>query len=410
MLLSLFFREMDSTFYDEYNISQILLEMLMQNQNISNEALIAHAQLLYKQLTFQRDLSSYTEFRLHKAMLLYVPPILLVLGMIGNVLSFFILRHKTMTRQSTTLFLAVLSIADSLVLFIGLFRKWIGEITGLDIQHESMFLCKTITVLGYSISHYSVWLIVAVTIERFIVVCRPLQASRYCKLKRARKVVLVMIFIFLAINAHLFWTVELTEQSMNRKTVLRCDAGPKFVEFIDRVWPWIDLVLYSLFPLVILLFFNTHIIRQVVRATAGRDILQNGPLMKVDARRNTKDANLKLTIMLLTISFTFLATTVPMNVVMIASVVWRNEMDNPKQSAKLVLIRTISELLMYLNHSINFFLYCATGQKFRNIVLRMICGRSTSNISNFSDHSQHLYCSRANNNCNGHKSENETAF
>jgi hypothetical protein len=142
-------------------------------------------------------------------------------------------------------------------------------------------------------------------------------------------------------------------------------------------------------------------------------MLQNGPLIKVDPRRNTKDANVKLTIMLLTISFTFLATTVPMNVVMIATVVWRNEMDNPKQIAKLLLIRTISELLMYLNHSVNFFLYCATGQKFRNIVIRMICGRSTSNISNLSDHSQHLYCSRGfgNNNCNGQqKTEDETAL
>lgn len=410
---------MDSSFYDDGNISQILYDFLRNNENISSEELMQHAQYLFglkklkNKISFEKELSTYTEFRLHKALLLYFPPVLLVLGIIGNVLSFFILRHKTMTRQSTTLFLAVLSIADSLVLFIGLFRKWIGEITDVDIQHESMFLCKTITVLGYSTSQYSVWLIVAVTIERFIVVCRPLQASRYCNQRRARRVVLIMIGVFLAINSHLFWTVELTEQTKDDNIVLRCEAGPKYVVFIDRIWPWVDLVLYSLVPLVILLFFNTLIIKQVVRATVGRDMLQNGPLIKVDPRRNTKDANVKLTIMLLTISFTFLATTLPMNVVMIATVVWRNEMDNPKQIAKLLLIRTISELLMYLNHSVNFFLYCATGQKFRNIVIRMICGRSTSNVSNLSDHSQHLYCSRGfgNNNCNGQqKTEDETAL
>jgi len=38
-------------------------------------------------------------------------------------------------------------------------------------------------------------------------------------------------------------------------------------------------------------------------------------------------------------------------------------------AAKLILVRTVCELLMYVNHSINFFLYCATGQKFR----RQLC-------------------------------------
>lgn len=402
---------MDPIFYEDLNISQLLFHVQQNNGTIPEEFL-EHARKLQQRL-FDHQLHENADFRLHKALLLYVPPVLLVLGFIGNVLSFFILRHKTMTRQSTTLFLAVLSIADSLVLLVGLLRKWVGEISGIDIQSESMALCKLITVFAYCISHYSVWLIVAVTIERYIVVCRPLQAPRYCKQTRARKVVLLMVIVFFVCNIHFLWTVELTEKQQDGKIVVMCEAAPMFVTFIDRIWPWIDLVLYSLVPLVILLFFNTIIIKQVVKATVGRDILQNGPLMKVDNRRSSKGANIKLTIMLLTISFTFLATTVPMNVVMIFTVMW-NKNEDPDQFAKLLLIRTISELLMYLNHSINFFLYCATGQKFRTIVVRMICGRSTSNISNLSDHSQHLYCSRGNNNnCKGHKSEkyeDETAL
>lgn len=39
--------------------------------------------------------------------------------------------------------------------------------------------------------------------------------------------------------------------------------------------------------------------------------------------------------------------------------------DVGRNSARLILARTVSELLMYTNHSINFFLYCAAGEKFR---------------------------------------------
>jgi len=36
-------------------------------------------------------------------------------------------------------------------------------------------------------------------------------------------------------------------------------------------------------------------------------------------------------------------------------------------ASRFELARTIAELLMYANHAINFYLYCATGQKFRRL-------------------------------------------
>jgi hypothetical protein len=66
---------------------------------------------------------------------------------------------------------------DSLVLYLGLFRKWVGELTGFDPQDHSEWLCKSIVMLGYSCSDVSVWIIVAVTVERYIVVCHPLKAN-----------------------------------------------------------------------------------------------------------------------------------------------------------------------------------------------------------------------------------------
>jgi len=42
-------------------------------------------------------------------------------------------------------------------------------------------------------------------------------------------------------------------------------------------------------------------------------------------------------------------------------------------ASRFELARTIAELLMYANHAINFYLYCATGQKFRHQLIWMVC-------------------------------------
>ncbi len=53
----------------------------------------------------------------------------------------------------------------------GLFRLWVGELTGTDVRDLSDASCKLINMLGYSASDLSAWLIIAVTFER----CAALQ-------------------------------------------------------------------------------------------------------------------------------------------------------------------------------------------------------------------------------------------
>ncbi|XP_067650872.1 probable G-protein coupled receptor 139 [Haliotis asinina] len=333
----------------------------------------------------------YPEYHVHKILLIYIPPILLILGTFGNVFSFLIMRHKAMTRLSTYIFLAALSVADSMVLLIGLMRQWLGELTGYDIRDQANWLCKATIILGYISSNTSVWIIVAVTIERFIVVCYPLKAQRFCNVARAKKTISGLVVIFLLINIHFVWTAGLNETNIQDNLLPQCDASDGHQFLVSVVWPWVDALIYCFLPFILISIFNVLIICKVAHAAGGRESLQNGCLQL--RNRCKGNNNLRLTIMLLTVSFTFLLTTLPMNISIIASdFLNTNGHDNAVMS-KFRLVRTISQLLMYLNHSINFFLYCATGQKFRNEVIRMFCGKNNNTLS-IADHSQHLFCSR----------------
>lgn len=358
-------------------------------------------------------LMDLVEYRIHMAISLYIPPVLLIMGTFGNIFSLLILRNKTMTRQSTNVFLSALALADSIVLFVGLLRRWIGDIAGIDVQSETDWLCKTVSMLTYSSSQFSVWLIIAVTIERYIAVSQPLHASRFCNLTRAKRVIALLASIFTVLNLHFIWTVTLTKHTQGSGIVSYCEAAKPFYVLVTKAWPWIDAALYALIPFLLIIVFNTLIIIQTLRATTWRGEAQKGPLIHMEKRKVSNDNNAKLTVMLLSVSFTFLITTFPMAIAMVFHNQWDKEIHDPSTTIQVVaqrrLIRTIAEMLMFVNHSINFYLYCALGQKFRNQVMKALCGRTISNQSNVSDHSQHLYCSRING-YHLHKSTDETVL
>jgi hypothetical protein len=88
----------------------------------------------------------------------------------------------------------------------------------------------------------------------------------------------------------------------------------------------------------------------------------------------------KITAMLLAISFAFLLCTLPINVALIASKLLPDAAggDSGPPSERLAravtfrLVRTALELLMYVNHAINFYLYVASGSRFRSHVVWML--------------------------------------
>ena len=325
---------------------------------------------------YEEKYMSYSEYTLHKYLLFYVPPVLLVLGTLGNVLSFFILM-KIDRKSSTYSFLRALAIMDLLVLYIGLLRLWIAEFS-VDIQTESDWLCKTTVFLGYVCSDTSVWIIIAVTVERFFVVYFPLPGRRYCIVRNARIVIVCLLLLFSTINAHFMWSVELGNIQLNDTIVRTCNAAVNYEYVVTVVWPWIDAAIYSFVPFVLISIFNILIIRKMfaTRRTRARRLSACWhQTVKSTHSRFQCDSSRILTCTLLLISFTFLVTTLPVNIKIIVFAINRDQ-NKDATFVKMQLAKTITELLMYTNHCLNFFLYCATGKNFREKLL--VCYSPTS--------------------------------
>lgn len=75
-----------------------------------------------------RNLMDIEAYRLHKQLYVYLSPVIVTVGVVGNLLSFIVLVQKPFRRVSTYCYLIVLAVADTIVLTAGLLPKWIEQV------------------------------------------------------------------------------------------------------------------------------------------------------------------------------------------------------------------------------------------------------------------------------------------
>lgn len=335
----------------------------------------------------------------------YALPLIFLVGTFCNIMTFCVMRRKKMRHQSTYFYMAVLAVTDEMVLIFGCLNFWIYLNWGTNLTLISNMSCKLVCLLLYATLHFSVWMVVVMTLERFIAVALPLQAMHLCTVKRAKLATSTLLAVILAINAHFLFTHALVDLGERSCTT----TSPLAEKFMNKVWPWIDASLYSFVPLILLILFNILIISSLVRASQNIDKLtnrnpnqtksnnastyshhnlntnnhhvympaqygnhhqqqngMNGQQQQQQQTPQVSSTNRRLTIMLLVVSTTFLITSTP--IVTLQTVELVGGLNN---SNLLNIIKGIFLSLQYLNHSINFFLYAVTGKTFRREFLAM---------------------------------------
>ncbi|XP_067933108.1 galanin receptor 2a-like [Watersipora subatra] len=241
----------------------------------------------------------------------YVLFTLFVFGSIGNLLSFAVMVKRPMRSSSTAFYMAALALADTTVMFIGCLRRWVIEVFQVDLLNNSPEACKAVNFFQYWSFDVAVWTLVAMTIDRAIVVIAPLKA-------------------FL--------------------------------------------------PFTLLLVMNIIIIVNLSKANARKHKMTNNFQQRKKSGERQGTISQKLTMMLLSVTSAFLLLTAPAAILDILR--WQGapyfDLSKTNDMALYILCRQITRVLLYMNHSINFFLYCVTGCKFRKELFSTLrCQSST---------------------------------
>jgi len=124
-----------------------------------------------------------------------VIPVIVLMGTVGNTLSFCVLVRRRMRSTPMYFYLTLLAVADTFVLYVSAFKVWIRVLTQFEVLHVSNVGCKLFMFILLCSLYMSAWLVVLVTLERFLVILFPFRGYLFMRIRRARFVhVLISAF------------------------------------------------------------------------------------------------------------------------------------------------------------------------------------------------------------------------
>lgn len=291
-----------------------------------------------------------------------VSPILILLGLFGNLLSLSVVWKLKFWCKTPLFLLAVLSVTDLTVLLDGLLRYWVKYTFEFDLRALSNGSCKVNLFVLYLSMQYSSWILVCITADRFIKTNFPFVYLRRMTITKTL-ISIVIIFILLSgVNLHYFWTNGLINGT--------CDSlKDEYLDFEENKVVYIDLTFMSLVPSIIMVILNCFINRALRQQMTFRNqtVVEFKTHNKIANRRKFSR---KLTRMLLIVSCYFIASTLPFSIYNIYDTYVKPKDTLSKQKKSFV--RTFTYLFQYSNYSLNFIWYAAHNKVFRNMMKESI--------------------------------------
>lgn len=290
------------------------------------------------------------------------PPIIIILGTLGNTLAVLVLRRMRSSTSTFTLFFTALALSDLALIFIGLTPTWLEFQFDVVVQTYSDTTCKMLPWMYYSLGTMSAWFLVAMTVQRVVCVVWPHRKRPTHTRRKALLIVSVIVVLSFLLNSHLLYGIILQDR-------FSCGMKDDHRRFYDT-WSWLELAFFSLLPFIFIIISNCLLIRTVVQAS--RDVRAT---MRVTGTENNShgDCLRWMNLTLITVSLTFVLLTLPSCIMTIMARQVNPNQWSLEERYHFQFWRLVTDLLWFANSSSNFYLYILTGTKFREECKMMFC-------------------------------------
>ncbi|XP_043552786.1 probable G-protein coupled receptor 139 [Chiloscyllium plagiosum] len=225
-------------------------------------------------------------------------------------------------------------------------------------------------VINYVAIDCSVWLTVAFTVDRFVLICCQKFREKYCREKTAAVIIATVCIVFCFKNMPLYFAFEPVYVINN----VEWGAQFKPIYYTLTGWvtfDWLDTIVNPLLPYFLILLLNALTVRHIVmanrtrRALQGQHNTQNSDDPEMQSRR-------KSIILLFAISGTFIVLWMPYVVFFLISRITDNQY-NPHQYTDPFLIAEYSaDMFQLLSSCTNTCVYALAQSKFRKKLINII--------------------------------------
>ncbi|CAH1791941.1 unnamed protein product [Owenia fusiformis] len=295
---------------------------------------------------------------------------LIAFGVPCNILSILVFRGENMRSSPIALALTVLAVTDSFNLLnsgLGLTLKIGFGLSKSLLTDLGYWPCKIGMTVLYVMTDFSIWIIAVISIERCIAVGLPYRAQALSTKRTVIGALSLSFLILLAWNLQISWIVTFIEDDTH---FTDCTWNPDFIHYSSTYFVWQDLLMLSFIPLSIVIICNVIIIKVVFKQQRKRKSMT--PRELTAAQKRTTNS---MALMLIAVSVVLCICTVPFTVFN----VWVEFMDKTIENQMFAEKYSVVFLwMLYINYSVNFWLYVFAGSKFRNSLFKMFKSRSVS--------------------------------
>ena len=201
--------------------------------------------------TFMEKVESYTTFKIAVFLVSYWFPVLVPIGLAGNILSFLVMIKPNNRKMSTCIYMAAISINDNIMMLVCLHYHLLSAV---QIHSWYSFECKLHGFGTLFTLQNGIFLVVAMTIDKYIAIKWPHKAAIYSTARRAKIIVgSVYISVFIYNITHFFLSIVIGRQCLN--------FGIRGV--ITSIYSWFSFVLNAVIPFLMLIHMNYVIVRAV---------------------------------------------------------------------------------------------------------------------------------------------------
>ncbi|KAK2149633.1 hypothetical protein LSH36_443g02012 [Paralvinella palmiformis] len=323
------------------------------------------------ELTSQLELTRFVVMRL-------LVPLVLAVGVTGNVMNIAVLTRRWM-RSSTNYYLTILAVYDVLYLIFvfTLIVKHYVDVTGLKWYNYYKYhfgIPATNTC-----SNTAVWLTLTFTVERYIGVCHPMKGKALCTPQRAKYVILVVCTASAILTIPDFFAkrvrsevVATPDGNLTLYRGARTDLAN--MASFSVGYNYLIQVLFTFMPLILLLVFNSLLIRAVMLASRQRHAMANMNVVRSERQeRHSRDQH-RITVMLITVVIVFLICQSPQAIQNILLAYYSHKgAITPVNTRLFTITANVFNLFVIINASVNFILYSAFSTKFRRTFSRLFC-------------------------------------
>jgi hypothetical protein len=280
------------------------------------------------------------------------PPMILCFGMIGNMVGLVVVSQKKMKKIGPRLTYLFLFLMDTIFLPLIIINH-LGYAYGLDLLVVNSISCKINTYINFFLGAVSPWLLVYISVEKFISIQYPGKSFSFRSLKNQLIYFIVLIVSCCSYYTPIIFSYDITTTYENNTIVSKFCYFNSIQDLI--IGTWMDLALRCLTPFILMLIFSILLISAIFRAR-GRVLSAF-----TSAQNNRFEREIRHAITSIIMNITFILFEMPLSVSLLQSFV----------SANWSYINQFTFYLFYCSYSINFYVMFISNSLFRNEFLNL---------------------------------------